>query len=165
MSDFQKVDDVAVEREEETVTTQQPGYAATEQITHDIAAERRQIWFQITRALWTILSILEIILVIRFILKLIAANPSNSFAEFMYKISAPFVGPFTNLIGNPGSGGMIFEVTTLIALLIYALFFWIIVRLLRIIVDRPSARTITRTTREQLPNTGTERVTHITRKD
>jgi uncharacterized protein YggT (Ycf19 family) len=165
MFDIQEVDDVAVEREEETVTTQQPGFVATEQTTHDIAAERRLTWFQITRALWTILSTLEILLVIRFILKLISANPGNSFAEFMYKISAPFVTPFANLIGNPSSGGTVLEVTTLIALAIYALFFWILVRVLRIIFDRPSARTITRTTREQLPDTGTERVTQITRKD
>ena len=32
--------ELAVDRREETLITQQPGYAATEQVVHDVAAER-----------------------------------------------------------------------------------------------------------------------------
>jgi len=74
MSTNQQVNQVAVDRREETVVTQQPGYAATEQVTRDVAAERRLVFYQITRVVWAILALVEILLGLRFVLKLIAAN-------------------------------------------------------------------------------------------
>jgi len=161
MSANQPINEVAVDRREETVTTQQPGYAATEQVTRDVAAERRLGLFQVTRIVSSILVLLEVLLGLRFILKLIAANPDSGFAAFMYGITGPFVAPFTGLIGTPTSGGTILEVTTLIAMAVYALFFWGVVSVIRIAADRPIARTVTRSVREQTP--GTERTTHTTR--
>jgi hypothetical protein len=38
----QQINEVAVDRRAETVSTQQAGYVATEQVTRDVAAERRQ---------------------------------------------------------------------------------------------------------------------------
>ena len=35
----QPINEIAVDRREETVVTQQPGFAATEQVIHDVAAE------------------------------------------------------------------------------------------------------------------------------
>ena len=49
MSVNQPINQLAVDRREETVTTQQPGYAATEQVTRDVAAEHRLRSFQINR--------------------------------------------------------------------------------------------------------------------
>jgi YggT family protein len=165
MSENRPINEVAVDRREETVATQQPGYASTEQVTRDVAAERRLRFYQVTRIIWTVLSLLEILLGLRFMLKLIAANPNSGFAVFMYGITGLFVAPFTGLVGTPASGGAILEVTTLIAMAVYALFFWVVVRVIPIIADRPSARTVTRSVREQTPGgsssgTGTERTTH-----
>jgi len=162
MSVNQPNNQVAVDRREETVVTQQPGYAATEQVTRDVAAERRLGLFQVTRIVWSLLGLLEILLGLRFMLKLIAANPNSGFAVFMYGITGPFMAPFKGLIGTPTSGGTILEVTTLIAMAIYALFFWGVVRVIQIVADRPSARTVTRSVREQTPG-GSERTTHTTR--
>jgi len=164
MSTNQQINEVAVDRREETVTTQQPGYAATEQVTRDVAAEWRLGLFQVTRIVWTILGILEILLGLRFMLKLIAANPDSGFAAFMYGITGPFVAPFTGLVGTPSSGEMTLEVTTLIAMAIYALFFWVVLRVVEIAAYRSSARTVTRSVREQTPGgTGNERTTYTTR--
>ena len=160
MSENQQINEVAVDRRAETVTTQQSGYAATEQVTRDVAAERRQWLFQVTRIVYTLLVILEILLGIRFVLHLIGANPASGFATFIYGITGVFVAPFNGLIGTPTSGGMTFEVTTLIAMAVYALLFWVIVRVIGIVADRPSARTVTRSTREQTPGgPGNERTT------
>jgi len=163
MSVNQPTHQVAVDRREETVVTQQPGYAATEQVTRDVAAERRLVLFQVTRIVWSLLGLLEILLGLRFMLKLIAANPNSGFAVFMYGITGPFMAPFKGLIGTPTSGGMTLEVTALIAMAIYALVFWGVVRVIQIVADRPSTRTVTRTLREQTPGAGTERTTHTTR--
>ena len=94
MSNTQPINEVAVDRREETVITQQPGYAATEQVTRDVAAERRMGLYQLTRILMTVLGILEILLGIRFVLHLIAANSASGFAQFIYGVSAPFIALF-----------------------------------------------------------------------
>ena len=155
--------DVAVDRREETVVTRQPGYAATEQVVRDVAAERRMTWFQVNRVMWSILAFLEILLAFRFVLRMIAANPNSGFAVLMYGITGLFVGPFNGLIATPTSGGSALEVTTLIALAVYALIFWGAAYIIRMIADRPSARSFVRTTREQTPGgEGNVRTTHTT---
>jgi hypothetical protein len=160
MSENQPINEIAVDRRAETVTTQQPGYASTEQVTRDVAAERRQGLALITRIIYTILGGLEILLGLRFVLQLIGANPASGFATFIYGITGVFVAPFNNLIGTPTSGASTFEVTTLIAMAVYALLFWVIVRVIGIVADRPNARTVTRSTREQTPGgPGNERTT------
>jgi uncharacterized membrane protein len=163
MSVNQHLTEVAVDRREETVVTQQPGYAATEQVTRDVAAERRLVLYQVTRIVWSLLGLLEVLLGLRFLLKLIAANPDSGFCAFMYGLTGLFVAPFAGLVPTWASGETILEVTTLIAMAVYALLFWGVVRVIRIVMDRPSARTVTRSTREQTPGTGTERTTHTTR--
>jgi uncharacterized membrane protein len=166
MSENQPINEVGVDRRDETVTTQQLGYVATEQVTRDVAAERRLGYIQVTRIISTLLVILEILLGIRFVLHLIAANPNSGFTVFIYGITGVFVAPFTGLIGTPTSGGTTLEVTTLIAMAIYALFIWVVIRVIRIAADRPSARTYTRSTREQTPGgTGNERTTHTVKRD
>ena len=154
--------EMSVDRREETVVTQQPGYAATEQVTHDVAAERRLRLALVTQIIWAVLGLLQILLGLRFLLKLIAANPASGFAVFIYGITKPFIAPFALLIGTPTSGGVIFEATTLIAMAIYALLFWGVVSVIRIAMNRPIARTSTRSTREQTPGGGEERTTHTT---
>jgi uncharacterized membrane protein len=162
MSDNQRPDEVSVDRREEMVITQQPGYAATEQVTRDVAAEGRLRGALATQIIGVILGILEILLGLRFLLKLIAANPNSGFTVFIYGITKPLVAPFTALVGTPTSGGNVLEWTTLIAMAVYALLFWVIVRVVRIAATRPSARTSTRSTREQTPGGGEERTTHTT---
>src|SRR5881275_2894567 len=100
MSNIQAGSELSVDRREETVVTQQPGYAATEQVTRDVAAERRMGQFQLTRILMTVLGVLEILLALRFVLHLIAANAASGFSQLIYGLSGPFVAPFTGLVGT-----------------------------------------------------------------
>jgi uncharacterized membrane protein len=157
------IHDVSVDRREETVVTRQPGYAATEQVVQDVAAERRLRFFQVNRILWSLLAFLEILLAFRFVLRMIGANPDSGFAVFMYGITGVFVAPFNGLIGTPSSGGSALEITTLIAMIVYALIFWGIAYVIRMVMDRPRARSLVRTTREQVPgDDGNVRTTHTT---
>ena len=140
-----------MDRRAETVVTQQPGYAATEQVTRDVAAEGRLRFLQIDRILYTLLGILEILLGLRFVLKLIAANPDSGFTVFIYGITGLFIAPFKALIGTPTFGGSSFEVTTLIAMAVYALLFWVLARVIQIATSQTTARTVTRSTSQQTP--------------
>ena len=160
MSENLPNNELAAERREEIVRTQQPGYASTQQVTRDVAAESRLRMTQITRIMWTVAGVLEILLGLRFMLKLIAANPGSGFAGFIYGITGVFTAPFNTMLVSPASGGSILEVTTLIAMAVYALFFWVVARVIVIAIERTSARTISRSVSEQTPGPpGNERTT------
>jgi hypothetical protein len=47
MSENRPVTTTPVDRREEVVVTQQPGYAATERVTRDVAAENRMRLYQV----------------------------------------------------------------------------------------------------------------------
>lgn len=146
MSENPHIDDQAVDSRQETVSTQQPGYVATQQVTRDVAAEQRLQSFKVNRILYTLLGILEILLGLRFVLKLLAANPDTGFSSFIYGITEIFIAPFKALLGTPTSGNTTLEVNTLIAMAVYALLVWIIARLIAIVMDRSTARTVTTST-------------------
>jgi hypothetical protein len=152
-----------VDRREETVVTQQPGYESTEQIVHDVAAERWLSFIQAQRTVWTILTVLEVFLGLRFFLKWIAANPNSVFAAFLYRLTDLVLWPFAGLVGNATNGDSILEVTTLLAMLIYAVLFWVVLRVLMLTAYRPSAITVKRSVHEDKANgTTSEQTTYTT---
>jgi hypothetical protein len=82
--------------------------------------------------------VLEIAMLLRFLFKLIGASPSNVFASFIYALTNVILLPFNNLIINPSlHSDQAFEWTTLIAMGIYALIFWLLRRLIRISITPP----------------------------
>src|ERR687884_505965 len=107
MTEFKQVNEVPVDQREETVTTQQPGYVATKHVVRDVAAERRLGLYQVTWLLWTLLGIVEILLGLRVVLKLMAANPNNGFAQFIYGVTAPLLAPFLGLTVTPAANGVV----------------------------------------------------------
>lgn len=166
MSDMPLNPEPGVDRREETVVTQQPGYTTTEQSVRDVAAERRMQVFQLTRLVWGLLTLLEVMLGLRFLLKLMGANAASGFGMLVYGSTALFVAPFNGLFSSWSSGDMVLEVTTLVAMAIYALFVWGCVRVLGIVLERTGARTVIRSTREQIAGgPGNERTTHTTIND
>jgi YggT family protein len=67
---------------------------------------------------------------IRFLLRLLAANPGNGFADFVYTVTHPFVAPFFGLFNyREQFGASRFEFETLIAILVYALVIAVLARL------------------------------------
>ncbi|HVI60679.1 MAG TPA: hypothetical protein VM535_00825 [Candidatus Saccharimonadales bacterium] len=73
------------------------------------------------RIIWYIAGILLVLLAFRFVLALLGANPNNSFADFIYTTSHPFVAPFFSLFGYDLQYGVSrFEIYTLVAMAVYA---------------------------------------------
>jgi hypothetical protein len=84
-------------------------------------------------------TVLEVVLAIRFILKLIGADPTNLFAGFLYALTDIVLSPFSTIVHTPSlRTNQAFEWSTLIAMGIYWLLFWAIMRFLRIIVSNPA---------------------------
>ena len=82
--------------------------------------------------------VLEIALFLRFLFRLIGASPDNIFASFLYALTTVILLPFSNLVTNPSlQVNQAFEWTTLIAMGIYALIFWLLRRLVRISITPP----------------------------
>jgi len=75
-----------------------------------------------TQVVWYILSLIEVLLAFRFVLKFLGANSSAGFTSFIYGITYVFAAPFISVFRVSQVEGSIFEWTTLLAMLVY----WII---------------------------------------
>jgi hypothetical protein len=75
--------------------------------------------FKGTQIVWYLLSLLEVVLAFRFVLKLTGANPGAGFTSFVYALSWPFTAPFLAVFPRTTVEGSIFEWTTLLAMLVY----------------------------------------------
>lgn len=113
----------------------------------DLAAERQNQIRRITGVIWLVLGVLEALLALRVILKLLTANPFNAFASFIYDVSHVFLAPFFGLVGQPSANGHVLEVTTLVAMLVYFLIAWVIVRLIEIVMTPTRVRHLRTTER------------------
>jgi uncharacterized protein YggT (Ycf19 family) len=82
-----------------------------------------------TQVVWYILGIIEVILAFRFFLKLLAANPNAGFSSFIYTISYPFAAPFLKVFSSSKVVSGVFEWTTLLAMFVFFLIAWGIVKL------------------------------------
>lgn len=86
---------------------------------------------RIQSLVYTLLGLLEGLLAIRFIFALFGANPSNAFANLIYNVTQPFVAPFQGLFNYTFQGGVSrFETETLVAMVVYALVAWFVVKLI-----------------------------------
>jgi len=82
-----------------------------------------------TQVVWYLLGILEVLLVFRFVLKLLGANPIAGFTSFIYKVTYIFAYPFLSVFKISQVEGSIFEWTTLLAMLVYWLIAFGIIKL------------------------------------
>ncbi len=91
--------------------------------------------------IYIVLAVVDGLIAIRFVLKLLAANPEAGFARLVYGVTAPLVAPFSGLLANPASSsGNQFEVTSLAAMAVYALAAWLLVRIARVVFNRTVTR-------------------------
>lgn len=82
-----------------------------------------------TQVVWYILGLIEVLLAFRFGLRLLAANPEAGFSRFIYTISYPFAAPFLKVFNASKVDGGVFEWTTLLAMFVFFLIAWGIVKL------------------------------------
>lgn len=85
------------------------------------------------------LTVLETMLALRFLLKLIGADPGNPFAGFLYALTDILLLPFLNIVHSPSihPPNQSFEFSTLIGMLIYYLIFYALRRFFRLLISNP----------------------------
>jgi hypothetical protein len=117
-------------------------------VVENVNAQRSAAVSKVAQFVWLMFGILEGLLGLRFFLKLIAANPSNPFANLVYSFTDLFLWPFAGLTGTPSAEGMVLEIHTLIAIFVYALVAWVLVKLIWILFYHPSERRVEKVERE-----------------
>ncbi len=105
----------------------------TKQIHTESAADSKTTAQNIV---WYILGVLEVVLAIRFVLKLLGANSANAFVDLTYSISGIITAPFDSIFGvtstTTGDTNSVFEPSIIVAGLVYMLIAWGVVKLITI---------------------------------
>ena len=104
---------------------------------HEPGQEQRVTSFRITQVLWLLLGLLEAAIALRVVFKLIGVNAANPFAALLYNMTNLFVAPFASLTGAPAAYGMVLEISSIIAMVVYFLFAWAIERIVYVVFYRP----------------------------
>ncbi len=99
--------------------------------------EQRIFSFKITQLIWLFLGILEALIALRIGLKLIAANPDSAIVSLIYGFTHLFLFPFEGMTAAPAAGGMVLELSSFFAMLIYALIAWAVERVVWLLLYRP----------------------------
>lgn len=131
-----------MDRWQRVQVSQQPGVERRERVVRDLVAEDYQRMYWVSRLIWLFASVLLALIGLRVLLKLIAANPANGFAQLVYRLSEPFVAIFQGLTITPAAGGVVLEIPSLIAMFVYALLAWGLDRLMWLAFYRPSSRVV-----------------------
>src|SRR5579875_2441111 len=111
---------------------------SSEELRQEEARTFRYAIGKLNEFLQWFVTVLEVTLAVRFVLKLIGADPLNLFAGFLYALTAIILFPFNSIVRTPSiHANQAFEWSTLIAMVIYWLVFWAIRRFLFILITGP----------------------------
>lgn len=133
------------------ITTAAPAAAVDRTATtaYDPYASRRDASYRLMQAVYLVFGVIEALIAIRLVLRLLGANPNAGFSQFIYGVTAPLVAPFAGLFGNPQAGGSVFELHSIVALVVYALVAWLVGKLVWLLVGESRSAVKTASTSVQ----------------
>jgi len=140
---------MTVDRRKKVVVQQHGDHVHEEHVVENVNLEYRESVYKVSQIIWLLFGGLEALIGIRVILMLIGANPANGFTAFVYQLTQFFLWPFQNLIANPTFQNMTLEVTSIIAMIVYALLGWLIVRMIWVVFYRSPTSEVTTYDRQQ----------------
>jgi uncharacterized protein YggT (Ycf19 family) len=109
--------------------------------TMDAAAPWRQKLYQLTQWVWLSCGLVETLIVLRIVMKFMAVDSASTFAQLVYGITSPFVAPFAAFTVNPAYGLIALELTSMMAMIVYALLAWLVAQVLLVIFYRTYTHT------------------------
>jgi hypothetical protein len=117
---------------EEEVVTRAPAAEVdrTTAVSYDPYQPRRGNAYKLVSLVYLVFGLIETLILIRFALKVLGANPEAGFAQLIYGLTSGLVAPFVGLFGTPTAGnGSVLEPHSIVALIVYALVAWLIAKL------------------------------------
>lgn len=76
------------------------------------------------RVIWFFAGFIIVMLALRVLLLLLAANQGNFFVDFVYALGGFFAAPFVGIFGSPSYGELFFDTASVVAIVVYALLAW-----------------------------------------
>lgn len=137
------------DREEHIEVVSQPGEFEQRRVVRNLAAERHATLSRVNQVIWLLFGFIEALITIRIVLKMIGANASAFFTYLVYSVTDVFLWPFSGIAPTPAVGAFQFEISSVIAILVYALAAWGITRLLWVLFYHPETTTVTSYRNEQ----------------
>lgn len=113
---------------------------------HEAGREQRVATFKVTQLIWLLVALLEIAIALRVLFKLIGVNAANPFATLLYNLTNLFVAPFASLVTPLSAGSMVFEISSIIAMIVYLLIGWALAQIVYVLFYRPRGPVSTRQT-------------------
>jgi uncharacterized protein YggT (Ycf19 family) len=115
-------------------TVEGEGYERKQRVVEYQPSTRAVVVSRVNALLWLVADVIAGLIAIRFVLKLLAANPTNSFAQFIFQVTDALVAPFGGLLNSIGiTSGSTVELVSLVAIVVYLLLAWVITSLIRIL--------------------------------
>lgn len=141
---------MSVERKEQVREIRGRGYAQRQRIVEVAPNTRTVLVSRISKLLWFIAAVVIGLIVFRFALMLMAANPANGFVDFIYSFTDIFVAPFAGIVGSPAlDTGSVVDTASIFAVIVYLLATWALVALFHILfAGTRSTRRVTTVERE-----------------
>jgi hypothetical protein len=111
-----------------------------EQIFEDPKLARVNILDRTARILYFIIGLIEVLLLLRFLFRLLGAG-NTGFVSMIYNLTSPLIIPLNGIFNDQSLSRMnVLEVSTLLAMVVWSLIGWGLVKLLYIVLE-PSAST------------------------
>jgi len=115
-------------------TTPAPSETATNVNVSGAPAPGTSIWTA-TRVIALVFTVVEVLLLIRFALKLFGANADQSLVSAIYGVTEPLIAPFRGVFAQP-TGTPVVEIATLLAIIFFVLVAALIVAVVRAVTGR-----------------------------
>lgn len=130
----------SADRREEVRVRKVQDVEQRERVVEDAVAQWQLTLKRVVRLIWLLGGVLETLIGTRVLLKLIAANPAAPFARFVYSITDWFLWIFRGLTASPSIEGSVLEVSSLIAMAVYALLTWVLAQMVWLVFYRGYSR-------------------------
>ena len=121
----------------ETITTQDTQGENTNTVITTPVKERATNSQTVEYLVYFFFGALEVLLAFRLVLKLMGANVASAFVGLIYGLTGIFILPFEGIFRRGFTQGIettsVLEPSTLVALIVYAVLAWGIVKLLRVL--------------------------------
>ena len=89
-----------------------------------------------------VFTVIEVLLLIRFLGKLFGANPDQGFVSAIYGITEPLVAPFRGIFAQP-AGTPVFEIAALLSVIFFVLVAALVLALVRAFTGKRAERDAT----------------------
>jgi uncharacterized protein YggT (Ycf19 family) len=117
------------------MTTNNPEPGSSTNVNVSASPARNASMWTATRVIALVFTVVEVLLLIRFIFKLLGANADQPFVSAIYGITEPLVGPFRGIFAQP-AGTPVVEIAALLSIVFFVLVAALIVALVRAYTGR-----------------------------